>query len=58
MRHIVATSILKASPNDWASAAWALHDREETVKQHYAHLAQHDAARWLSKAMDGPFSRM
>lgn len=58
LRHIVATSILKASPNDWAAAAWALHDDEATVRKHYAHLAQHDAARWLSKAMDGPFSRM
>lgn len=57
-RHIVATSILKASPNDWHAAAWALHDREETVRKHYAHLAQHDAAVWLSKAMDGAFSRI
>lgn len=57
-RHIVATAILKASPNDWHAAAWALHDREETVRKHYAHLAQHDAAQWMSKAMDGPFSRM
>lgn len=58
MRHIVATSILKASPNDWHAAAWALHDREETVKRHYAHLARHDADKWLSKAMDEPFRRM
>lgn len=58
MRHIVATSILKASPNDWAAAAWALHDREATVRAHYAHLAQHDAAMWLNKSFDGPFGRM
>lgn len=58
MRHIVATSILKASPNDWATAAWALHDDEKTVQKHYAHLAQHDAARWMGKALDGPFGRM
>ena len=58
MRHIVATSILKASPNDWHAAAWALHDREETVRAHYAHLAQHDAAQWLSKSFEGPFGRM
>lgn len=58
MRHIVATSILKASPNDWNAAAWALHDREETVRAHYAHLAQHDAAQWLEKSFGGPFARM
>ena len=58
MRHIVATSILKSSPNDWQAAAWALHDREETIRKHYAQLAQHDAALWLNKAFEGPFSRM
>lgn len=58
MRHIVATSILKASPNDWATAAWALYDSEETVRKHYAHLAAHDAEVWLSRALDGFFKRM
>lgn len=58
MRHIVATSILKQSPNDWAAAAWALHDKEETVKMHYAHLRSDDAQRWFDAAMNGPFSRM
>ncbi len=58
MRHIVATSILKANPNDWATAAWALHDREATVRKHYAHLASRDAELWFGKAMDGPFARM
>lgn len=58
MRHIVATSILKQRPNDWAAAAWALHDKEETVKKHYVHLRSDDAERWLGPAMDGPFSRM
>lgn len=58
MRHIVATSILKSNPNDWAGAAMALHDKEETVRSHYAHLAQSDAARWLDKTLAGPFSRM
>lgn len=57
-RYIVATSILKASPNDWVAASWALHDREETVRRHYAHLAKNDAVQWMGKAMDGPFSRM
>lgn len=58
MRHLVATSILKASPNDWTTAAWALHDREDTVRKNYAHLAVGDAARWLEKSQAGPFSRM
>ena len=58
MRHIVATSILKQRPNDWAAAAWALHDLEETVKKHYVHLRSDDAERWMGPAMDAPFSRM
>lgn len=58
MRHIFATSILKAAPNDWVTAAWALHDKEETVRRNYAHLAQADAQRWLDKSLSGPFSRM
>ncbi len=58
IRHIVATSILKQRPNDWAAAAWALHDLEETVRTHYAHLASDDAHIWLDPAMSGPFSRM
>lgn len=58
IRHIVATSILKQRPNDWAAAAWALHDKEETVRKHYAHLRSDDAAMWFGPAMAGPFSRM
>jgi hypothetical protein len=58
MRHIVATSILKLRPNDWATAAWALHDREETVKENYAHLRSDDAVRWLDPVLAGPFSRL
>lgn len=58
MRHIVATSILKLRPNDWATAAWALHDREETVKKNYAHLRSDDAVRWMDPVLTGPFSRL
>lgn len=58
MRHLVATSILKASPNDWSTAAWALHDHEDTVRKNYAHLAVGDVARWLEKSQAGPFARM
>jgi len=57
MRHIVATTILKLHPNAWAAAAFVLHDQEETVRHHYAHLCSADAARWLedvmTKAMSG-----
>jgi len=58
MRHIVATSILKQQPNNWAGAAWALHDQEETIRRHYAHLRSDDAHRWFEAAMAGPFGRM
>jgi hypothetical protein len=58
MRHIVATSILKANPNDWAGAAWVLHDLPITVERHYAHLRSDDSSRWVDKTMSGPFSRM
>ncbi|WP_157400060.1 MULTISPECIES: hypothetical protein [Ramlibacter] len=51
MRHIVATTILKMHPNAWAAAAYVLHDREETVRKNYAHLASDDAARWLDEMM-------
>lgn len=58
MRHIVATTILKARPNDWLTAAWALHDKEETVRMNYIHLRSDDAKRWLDPAMAAPFARM
>ncbi|MCW5665459.1 MAG: hypothetical protein KIT35_16625 [Piscinibacter sp.] len=58
MRHILATSILKRNPNAWATAAKVLHDREETVRKHYAHLTGDDAAASMKSTMDGPFSRM
>jgi integrase len=58
MRHLVATAILKQRPNDWNTAARALHDREATVRKHYAHLSSDDAATQMKVALDGPFSRM
>lgn len=58
MRHIVASAILKAQPNGWSVAAWVLHDREATVRAHYAHLSSNDAVRWLAPVLDGPFGRM
>ena len=58
MRHIVATSILKLKPNDWTTAAWALHDLEETVRKNYAHLRSDDAVRWMDSVLSGPFGRL
>jgi integrase len=58
MRHIVATSILKANPNDWETAARVLHDRVDTVRAHYAHLVSEDFQSHLHAVMAGPFARM
>lgn len=57
MRHIVATSILKSTGNIKA-AALVLHDHEETVRKHYAHLISDDGARWLREACGKSFRRM
>jgi len=58
MRHLVATSILKQRPNDWTTAAWALHDKVATVQKNYAELRSDDAARWSDPVMAAPFSRL
>lgn len=57
-RHIVATSILKANPNAWTLAAMVLHDREETVRKHYAHLRCDDAYRMLDATLASSYQRM
>lgn len=57
-RHIVATSILKMSPNDWQTAALVLHDREDTVRAHYAHLRSNDGAVRQSEILGSSYSRM
>lgn len=56
-RHIVATAILKASPNDWQTAALVLHDRVETVQKHYAHLQSADGTRRLHSLFEQTFAR-
>lgn len=56
-RHIVATAILKASPNDWQTAALVLHDRVETVQKHYAHLKSADGTRRLHSLFEQTFAR-
>lgn len=57
-RHIVATAILKASPNDWQTAALVLHDRVETVQKHYAHLRSADGTRRMHTLFEKTFARM
>ncbi len=58
MRHIVATTILKLSPNNWTTAALVLHDQEATVRQHYAKLFPEDGAKWLDSIAGSAFARM
>lgn len=57
-RYIMGTSILKASPNDWGTAALVLHDKEETVKKHYAHLRSSDGGTRMLNILSGSFARM
>jgi transcriptional regulator with XRE-family HTH domain len=58
MRYIVGTSILKASPNDWSTAALYLHDKASTVEKHYAHLKSSDGAIRGHTLMASAFQRM
>lgn len=57
IRHIIATTILKQRPMDWRTAADALHDTEETVRQRYAHLSIAIGVAEVNKLMSGLFSQ-
>lgn len=57
IRHIIATTILKQRPMDWRTAADALHDTEETVRQRYAHLSIAKGVAEVNKLMSGLFSQ-
>lgn len=57
-RHICATAILKASPNDWQTAALVLHDQVATVEKHYAHLRSCDGAQRMQNLLASAFRRM
>lgn len=57
-RYINGTAILKALPGAWEVAAQVLHDREDTVRQHYAHLRGTDGAARAHAAMKSAFARM
>jgi integrase len=41
IRHLIATAIIKKT-GEFNTAALVLHDREETVRKHYAHLLTED----------------
>lgn len=57
-RYINGTAILKAQPGAWSLAAQVLHDREETVKAHYAHLRGSDGAERAHALMNADFAGM
>lgn len=57
-RHILATAILKKSPNDWTTAALVLHDRVETVQKHYAHLRSQDGAERQFAILAASYAKM
>lgn len=57
-RYIVATSVLKQSPGEWGTAAFVLHDQEQTVKKHYAHLKSADGALRMYALLRSTYARM
>ncbi|MBL8428604.1 MAG: hypothetical protein JNJ95_01755 [Dechloromonas sp.] len=57
-RYINGTAILKALPGAWEVAAQVLHDKEETVRKHYAHLRGTDGAARAHAALKSAFGRM
>ncbi|RIX47570.1 MAG: hypothetical protein D3M94_07835 [Rhodocyclales bacterium GT-UBC] len=57
-RYINGTAILKAMPGAWEIAAQVLHDKEDTVRKHYAHLRGTDGAERAHAALRSAFARM
>jgi len=58
LRYIVATSILKKNPEAWALAAAALHDKEETVRAHYAHMRARDKVSHAHDSLKECYARI
>jgi len=58
LRYIVGTAILKKNPNAWSLAAAALHDKEETVKAHYAHLRGRDKVGYAQESLKEYYARI
>lgn len=57
-RHIVATSILKASEGDYKTVAKILHDRVATVEKHYDGLRSNDASKRMGELLAEQFAQM
>lgn len=57
-RYIVGTAILKKNPDAWGLAAAALHDKEETVRAHYAHLRMRDKVAHAHKSLLSSYARI
>ncbi|WP_296499679.1 hypothetical protein [Rhodoferax sp.] len=57
-RHIVATSILKASGGDFKTSALVLCDRISTVEKHYAFLTASVGGDRMSELLASSFRRM
>lgn len=57
-RHIVATSILKASGGDFKTAALVLYDRVATIEKHYAFLTANVGGDRMAELLASSFSRM
>jgi len=58
MRYIVGTAILKKNPEAWGLAAAALHDKEETVRAHYAHLRLRDKVAVVHETLGSSYERL
>ena len=58
IRYIIGTSILKKNPDAWGLAAAALHDKEETVRKHYAHLRTRDKVAHAHASLASSYERI
>lgn len=58
IRYIIGTSILKKNPDAWGLAAAALHDKEETVRKHYAHLRTRDKVAHAHASLASAYERI
>lgn len=58
LRYIVGTAILKKNPDAWGLAAAALHDKEETVRAHYAHLRMRDKVSHAHISLAASYARI
>lgn len=57
-RHLVATALLKASKNDFKTAALLLNDRMSTVEKFYGRVTYGDAAAKMAEVLKESLERM